>query len=190
MIICWTWVARINMFHKWVRQVGRKTKFIVWNHRLFPPHSVSYSACSRYSDLDIELLRSRHSKFLGVKIMEKTLENPLDSKEIKSVNPKGNQPWIFIGRTDAEDEAPLLWPPDVNSHLNGKDPDAGKDWRQEEKGRTEDEMVGWHHWLNGHEFEQTQGDSEGQESLECCSPWVGHDWATEQQGIRLVFSIY
>ena len=102
-------------------------------------------------------------------MLEKTLESPLDSKEIKPVNPKGNQPWIVIGRTDAE--APILWPPDVKSRLIGKDPDTEKDWSQEEKGTTEDEMVGWHHRLNGHEFEQTPGDSEGQESLVCYSPW-------------------
>ena len=86
-------------------------------------------------------------------VLEKTLENPFDSKRIKTVNPKGNQPWIFIGRTDAEAEAPILWPPDVKNQLIGKDPDAGKDWRQEEKETAEDEMVGWHHQLNGHEFE-------------------------------------
>ena len=85
--------------------------------------------------------------------LEKTLESPLGYKEIKLVNPKGNQSWIFIGRTDAEAETPILWPPDVKNWLIGKDPDAGKDWRQEEKGMTEDEMVGWHHGLNGHEFE-------------------------------------
>ena len=84
---------------------------------------------------------------------------------------KGNQSWIFIGRTDAE--APILWPPDANSWLISKDPDAGKEWRQEEKETSADEMVGWHHWLNGHEFEQALGDSEGQGSLVCCSPW-GH----------------
>ena len=86
-------------------------------------------------------------------VLEKTLESPLDCKEIQPVNPKGNQSWIFIGRTDAE--ALILWPPDVKSWLIRKDPDAGKDWRQEEKGTTEDEMVGWHHWLNGHECKQT-----------------------------------
>ena len=99
------------------------------------------------------------------------LESPLDSKEIKPVNPKGNIHWIFTGRTDAEAEAPILCPPDVKSWLTGKDPDAGKDWGQEEKGTTEDELVGWHHQLNGHEFEQTPEDSEGQGSLACCSPW-------------------
>ena len=97
----------------------------------------------------------------------------LDCKEIKEVNPKGNQSWIFIGRAEAEVEAPMLWPPDAKSWLVRKDPDAGKDWGQEEKGMTEDEMVGWCHWLNGHKFEQAPGDGEGQGSLECCSPW-GH----------------
>ena len=92
--------------------------------------------------------------------LEKTLECPLDSKEIQPVNSKGNESWIFIGRTDAEAETPILWPPDVKNWLIGKDP-AGKDWRHEEKGTKEDEMVGWHHWLNGHEFEQILGDSDG-----------------------------
>ena len=86
-------------------------------------------------------------------VLEKTLENTLDRKEIKSIDPKGNHSWIFIGRTDAEAETPVLWPPDAKNWLIWKDPDAGKDWRQEEKGMTEDEMVGWHHWLIGHEFE-------------------------------------
>ena len=104
-------------------------------------------------------------------VLEKTLESPLDCMEIKPVNPKGNQSWIFIGRPDAE--APILWPPDAKNWLIRKGPDAGKDWRQEEKGMTEDEMVGWHHWLNGHEFEQALGDGEGQVSLTCCSP-QGH----------------
>ena len=103
-------------------------------------------------------------------VLEKTLESPLDCKEIKLVNPKGNQSWIFIGRTDAKAEVLILWPPDVKNWLLRKDPDAGKDWRQEEKGMTEDEMVGWHHWLHEHEFEQTLGDGEGQGSLACCSP--------------------
>ena len=102
-------------------------------------------------------------------VLEKTPESPLVCEEIKLLNPKGNQPWIFTGRTDAE--APMLWPPDVKRWLNGKNHDAGKDWRQE-KGTTKDEMVGWHHWLNGYEFEQTMGDSAGQESLACCSPWL------------------
>ena len=115
---------------------------------------------------------------------KKTLESPLDCKKIKPVNPKGNQPWIFIGRTDAEAEAPVLWPPDANYWLTGKLPDSGKDWTQEKKPVTEDVLVGWHRWLNGHKFEQTPGDSEGQGSLACCSPGsqrAGQDWATEKQ---------
>ena len=102
-------------------------------------------------------------------VLEKTLESPLVYKEIKPVNPKGSQSWIFMGRTDAEAEAPILWPSHVKSQLIGKDPDAWKDWRQEEKVSTEDEMVKWHHRLDGHEFEQTPGDSEGQGSLAYCS---------------------
>ena len=104
-------------------------------------------------------------------VLEKTRESPLDCKEIQSVNPKGNQSWVFIGRTDAEAEAPILWPPDAKSWLIGKDPDAGKDWRQEEKGLTDDEMVGWHHWLNGHEFGWTLGVGNGQGGLACFSTW-------------------
>ena len=104
-------------------------------------------------------------------VLEKTLESPLDCKEIQPVNPKGNQSLMFIGRTDAEAEAPILWPPDVKNWLICKGPDAGKDWRREEKGVTEDEKVGWHHQLNGHEFEQASGVGDGQGSLVCCSPW-------------------
>ena len=96
-------------------------------------------------------------------------ESPLDCKEIKIVNPKGNQSWIFIGKTDVEAEAPILWQPNVKNWLIWKNPDAGKDWRQE-KGMTEDEMVRWHHWLDGHEFEQATGVDDGQGSMECCSP--------------------
>ena len=104
-------------------------------------------------------------------VLEKSLKSPSDSKEAKPVNPKGNQPWIVIGRTDVEAEAAILWPPDVKSRLIGEDPDTGKDWRQKEKKVTGDEMVGWHHWLNGHELWQTPGDSEGQGSLVGCSSW-------------------
>ena len=105
--------------------------------------------------------------------VEKTLESPLDCQEIQQVHPKGNQSWIFIGRTDAEAEAPILWPPDAKRWLIRKDPDAGIDWRQEEKGMAEDEMIWWHHGRNGHEFEQALGVGDGQGSLVCCSPW-GH----------------
>ena len=104
-------------------------------------------------------------------VLGKTLEKPLDSKEIKPINPNGNQPWIFIGRSDAEAEVPVLWLPDTKSQIIRKHPDVGKAWGQEEKGVTENELVGWHHWLNGHEFEQALGVGDGQGSLACCSPW-------------------
>ena len=104
-------------------------------------------------------------------MLEKILESSLDCKEIQPVHPKVNQSWVFIGRTDAKAETPILWPPHVKSWLIGKDSDAGRDWGQEEKGMTEDEMAGWHHGLNGHESEPIPGDSEEQGSLMCCSPW-------------------
>ena len=137
-----------------------------------------YRPCSGFSSSQAHMWELDHKEgwvlnnwCFWIVVLEKTLESPLDSTEIKPVNPKENQPWVFIGRTDAEGEAPKLWPPDAKSQLIGKDPDAGKDWRQKEKQVTEDEMVGWHHRLSGHEFEQTLGDSEGQGSLACCSPW-------------------
>ena len=113
-------------------------------------------------------------------VMLKTLKSPLDSKEIKPVSPKGYQHWIFIGRTDVEAETLILWPPDMKNWLIGKDPDAGKDWGQWEKRVTENEMVGWHHWLNGHEL-QTLGDGIGQGSLACCSPWGRKESDTIEQ---------
>ena len=118
-------------------------------------------------------------------VLEKTLESPLDCKEIKPVSPKGNQSWMFIGRTDAEAEALILWPSDAKSRLIRKDPDAGRNWSQEETGMTGDEMVWWHHRLNKREFAQALGDAEGQGSLVCCSPWVAKsqtwlkDWTTK-----------
>ena len=127
------------------------------------PYSQSYD----FSSSHVQMWELNHKEGWAPKnwcfwivVLEKTLESRLDCKEIKLVNPKGNQPWIFIRRTDAEAEALILWPHDVKSWFTGKDPDAGKDWEKEEKGMTEAEMVGWHHRLNGHEFEQTQGDSE------------------------------
>ena len=127
-------------------------------------------------------------------VLEKTLKSPLDCKEIQLVHSKGNQSWVFIGRTDVEAGTPIFWLPDVKSWLIWKDPDAGKDWGQEEKGMTEHEMGRWHHWLNGHEFGWTPGVGDGQGDLVCCgscgpgrpgvlrfmqSQRVGHDWVTE-----------
>ena len=115
-------------------------------------------------------------------VLEKTLESSLDSKEIQPVNPKGNQSWILIGRTDAEAATSILWPPHVKNWLIGKDPDGDeKDWRWEEKGITEDEMVGWYHQLDGHEFEQATGVGDGQGSLACCSPWGCKESDTTEQ---------
>ena len=109
------------------------------------------------------------------------LKSPLDCKNIQPVLPKGNQSWILIERTEAEAEAPIVWPPGTKNWLIGKDPDAGKDWWQEEKGTSEDEMVGWHHQLDGHEFEQAPGVGDGQESLACCSPWGRKELDTTEQ---------
>ena len=114
-------------------------------------------------------------------VLEKTLESPLDCKEVQQVHPKGDQSWVLIGRTDAE--APILWSPDEKSWLIGKDPDPGKDWRQE-KEATEDEMVGWHHRLNGHGFEQTPGVGDGQGGLGCCSSWGRKESDTTAQYIQ------
>ena len=114
-------------------------------------------------------------------VLEKTLESPLDFKEIQPVSPKGNQSWIFIGRTDADTEASVLWPPNTKSQFISKDPNAGKDWSQEEKRMTEDKMVWWHHRLNGHEFEQALGDGEGQGNQVCYSPWGFKESDTTEQ---------
>ena len=104
-------------------------------------------------------------------VLEKTLESPLDCKEIQPVHSKGDQSWVLIGKTDVEAETPILWPPHARSWLIGKDSDAVRDWGQEEKGTTEDEMAGWHHWLDGHEFGWTPGDGDGQGGLACCDSW-------------------
>ena len=117
--------------------------------------------------------KAEHQRPFWTVVLEKALESPLDCKEIQPVHSKGNQSWVVTGKTDDEAEAPILWPPDRKSWLIWKDPNAGKDWRQEEKGTTEDEMVGWHHCSNSCPLSQTLGDSEGQERLVCCNPW-GH----------------
>ena len=125
-------------------------------------------------------------------VLEKTLESPLDCKEIKPVHPKEDQFWMFIGRTDAEAETPILWPPDVKSWLIWKDPDAGKDWGQEEKGTSEDEIIGWHQQLNGHEFEQAPGVSgwTGKPGMLQSKRWqrVGHDWVTELNWTEVAYT--
>ena len=124
------------------------------------------------SSWKVSFERGQHCQNNSI-LLEKTLESPLGSKETKPITPEGNQPWILMGRTDAEAEAPILWPPDAKSPLTRKDPDAGKDWRQKEKEEAEDEMVEWHHRLDAYEFVQASGAGNGQGSLKCCSPW-GH----------------
>ena len=137
-----------------------------------------YSQSCGFASSHVQMWELDHKEVWALKnwcfqtvVQEQTLESPLDGKEIKPVNSTGNRPWIFIGRTDAGAKTPILWPLDAKNWLIEKDPGSGKDWRREEKGTTEDEMVGWHHRLDGHEFEQALGDGEGQGSLVCCSPW-------------------
>ena len=138
------------------------------------PSSQGYGFSSghvRTWSLDHKTSWAQKNWYFWTVVLEKTLKSPLDWKEIQPVHPKGNQSLIFIQRTDAEAETPIFWPPDAKNQLTGKDPDAGKDLRQEEKGMTRDEIVGWHHRLYGHEFEEVPGTGDGQGSLVCCSPW-------------------
>ena len=163
------------MIASWKESYDKHRQYIKKQRRHFAnkdPYSQGYGLSSSHMwmwELDHKESWVPKNWCFWTVVLEKTLESPLDCKEIKPVNPKGNQPWIFIWSTDAE--APVLWTPDVKSQLIGKDPDAGKDWRQEEKGMTEDKMVGSHHQLNRHEFELAPGDEELQGSLACCSPW-------------------
>ena len=138
------------------------------------PCSQSYGFSSSHvwmSELDYKESRAPKTWWFWTVVLEKTAESPLDCKEILPVHTKGNKSWMFIGRTDVEAETPILWPPDVKNWLIGKDLYAGKYWRQEEKRMTEDEMVGWHHRLNGHEFESTLEVGDGQGGLACCNSW-------------------
>ena len=141
-----------------IQDITLLTKVHIVKPMVFPVVMYEYESCTI-------------TKAMWIVVLEKTLEGPLDCKEIKPVNPKGNQPWIFTGRTDAEAETPILWPHDEKNWLILKDPDVEKDWKWEEKGTAEVEMAGWHHWLNGHEFEQAPGVGDGQGGLACCSPW-------------------
>ena len=178
----------IQTFASWKKNNDQLRQHIKKQRHYFAdksPSSQSYGSSSSYVwmwQLDYKESWVPKNWCFWTVVLEKTLESPLNFKEIKLVCPKGNQSWLFIGSTDAEAEAPILWPPDAKSWLIWKDPDAGKDWGQK-KGTTEDEMVGWHHPRHGHEFEQASRAGDGQGSLVCCSPWVsqrvGQDWATE-----------
>ena len=151
------------------QHVKKQSIYFVNNHLSSQSYSFSSSPVWMW-ELDHKESSEPKNWCFWTVVLENTLESPLDYKEIKPVHPKGNQSWIFIGRTDAAPEAPILWLPDAKNWLIWKDPDAGKDWRRE-KGMTEDEMAGWHHQLYGHEFEQAPGFGDGQGSLACYSPW-------------------
>jgi len=173
----WLKAWNLKMFSPWKKSYDQPRQHIKKQKHHFADKA-PYSQRYDFSNSHACMWELNHKEGWALKnwcfwtvVLAKTLESPLDSKEIKSVNPKGNQPWIFTGRTNAEAEAPILWPCDGKIRLIGKDYDTGKHWRQEEKGMTDDKMIGWHHWLNRHEFEQTPGDSEGQGSLACSSPW-------------------
>ena len=167
------------MLASWKKSYDKPRQHIKKQRHYFANKSLSSQSCG-FSSSRVWMWELDHKESWVPKnwcfwtmVLEKILESPLDCREIQPVSPQGNQLWIFIGRTDAKAEVPILWPPDVKNGLIGKDPDAGKDWRQEEKGVTEDEMVGWHHQLNGHGFGWTLGVGDGQGHLACCSPW-GH----------------
>ena len=156
---------------------------IVWKSKdiilLMNVHIVKAVTCSHVQmwKVDHKVGWAPENWCFWIVVLEKTLESPLDCKEIKPVHPKGNQPWIYAGRTDAEAEAPVLWPPDAKNWLIGKDPDAGKDWRQKEERVAEDLMVRYYHWLNGYELEQTPGNTEGQGNLCAAVRGVTKSWA-------------
>ena len=167
------------MLTPWKESYDQPRQYIK-KQRLYFANKCLYSQSYGFSSNHVWMWVLRHKEGQAPKnwcfwtvVLGKTLESPLYCKDIKPFNPKVIQSWIFIVKTDAEAEAPILWPLDVKSQPIRKDPDAGKDWRQEVKETTEDEMVGWHHWVNEHEFEQAQRDDEGQGSLVCCIPW-GH----------------
>ena len=148
------------------------------------PSSQSYGFSSGHvwmRELDCEESWVPKNWWFWSVVLEKTLESPLDYKEIQPVYPKGDQSWVFIGRSDVGAETPVLWPPDAKSRLIWKDPDAGKDWGQKEKGTTEDEMVGWHHRLNGQGFGWIPGVGDGQGGLACCSSWGRKESDTTEQ---------
>ena len=162
------------------RQLIRKQRHYFANRG---PSSQSYGFSSSVWmwELDYEESWATKNWCFWTVVLEKTLESPLDSKEIQPIHPKGDQSWVLIGGTDAEAETPILWPHHVKNWLTGKDTDAGKDWGQEKKGTTKGKMVGWHHWLNGHEFELSSGVGDEQGGLASCSPWGRKESAKTEQ---------
>jgi len=175
---------RIERRNEWMQE-GRKGKGREWGRKMNIKLCVRFSAYIRSSrNIIFKFVFSQPNVEELMLLNCGVGEDSWESLGLQPVHSEGDQPWDFFGRNDAKAETPVLWPPHAKSWLIGKDSYAGRDWGQEEKGTTEDEMVGWHHQLNGHGFEQTLGDGEGQGSVVCYSPWssrVGHDWATEQQ---------
>ena len=182
------------MFAPWKKSNDKPRQLIKKQRHYFANKAIcnqSYGFSSNHvwmCELDNKKSWASKNWYLWTIVPEKTLESSLDFKEIKPVHPKGNQSWMFIGRTDAE--VPTLWPPGAKNWLIGKDPDAGKNWKQEEKGKTEDKMVGWHHWVNGQESEQTPGDGKGQESPMCCSSRVHKDSGLSYWIITLLMTVF
>ena len=165
----------------WKKSYDKSRQHIKKQRRYFANKSPSSQSCGFSSNVWMWVLDCKESWVpknwcFWTVVLEKTLESPLDCKETKPVNSKGDQAWVLIGRTDAEALTPIFWPPDAKNWLIGKDPDAGKDWRQEEKGTTEDEMVGWHHWLDGHVFEQAPGVDDGQGTWCAAVQGVAKSW--------------
>ena len=191
---CRWWLQPWNykMLAPWKKSYDKPRQHIKKQRHCFADKGLSNqsygfsSSCVWMWELDLKEGWVPKNWCFWTRVLEKTRESPLDCKEIQLVNRKRNQSWIVIGRTDAEDRAPILWPANVKDWLIGKDPDAGKDWRQEEKRMTEDEMVGWQHWLNGHEFEQAPGDNEGQGSLAdaVCGVAKSHTWLSNWTTIK------
>ena len=180
-----TAVMKLKTFAPWEKNYDKPRQHIKSQSHYFTnkgPYSQSYGFSSSHVwmlELDHKESWVQKNRCFWTVVLKKTLESPLDCKEIKPVNRKGNQPWILIERTDAE--APVLWPSDGKNQLIRKDPDAEKDWMQDEKGMTKDEMVEWHPWLSGREFEQGLGDGKGQGSLECSIPWDNKESETTKQ---------
>ena len=165
-LLCTPWKKSYDQ----LRQHIKKQRHYFANKAL-SSQSYGFSSSCVWCELDYKESWAPKNWCFWIVVLEKTLKSPTDCMEIKPVNPKENQSWIFIGRTEAEAETPIFWPPDVKNWLIWKDSDAGKDWRREEKGMAEGEVVGWHHQLNGHEFEQTPGVGDGQGSLASCGLW-------------------
>ena len=184
--------ASLSITNSWSLPKPMSTQSVMPSNHLVLPLSSFPSSHVWMWELDYWESWALKNWCFWTSVLEKTLESPLDRKEIYPVHPKGNQSWIFIGRTDADAKTPILWPPDAKNWLIGKDPDAGKDWRWEKTGMTKDEMVGWYHRLNWHEFELALGVGHGQGSLVCYNPRGCKELDTTERlkWTELIFSVF